>query len=298
MNSKAPVLFIIFYRPDLTARVFEAIKSYKPTELFISADGPRNEQDEKWCEETRKVVEEVDWECTVHRLYRNKNLGCKTAVTEAISWFFSQVEEGIILEDDCLPHPDFFEFCNNMLIRYRDASHIGLISGTSFYQIPVNDNYNHYLSPIAHIWGWASWKRVWKNYDVDPVSSPHFNWRKMPGNTLVNKLFWFVKLAKIHLGDIDTWDYQVQHMISVHDQKTVIPQVNLIKNIGFDERATHTTNQSAGMETRSLSSYTPECIPEIETSKIIRNAIDTATKKNTLKLLIEFVICNVKLLWR
>ena len=131
---------MVFNRPDTTKQVFETIRKARPAQLFVAADGPReNRPDEaEKCAEVRRIVDNgIDWDCKVHRLYRDKNLGCKIACSSAIDWFFEHVDEGIILEDDTLPHPTFFQFCEELLKRYRDDERIMLISGGIIFFTPV-----------------------------------------------------------------------------------------------------------------------------------------------------------------
>jgi hypothetical protein len=296
MKQKAPVLLIIFYRPDLTARVFDAIKKYQPEELFIAADGPRNEQEALICAETRNIVEDIHWNCNVHRLYHHENLGCKVAVTKAITWFFDHVEEGIILEDDCLPHPDFFGFCENMLSLYRHDHSVGLISGSNFASMVEQKEYNHYLSPVAYIWGWASWRRFWKKYNSDPITLNNFNWKSLPGNHIFQRMFWYIKLCRVHWGEINTWDYQLQYALSASKQSAVIPTVNLIENIGFDDRATHTLEGGPQMSVFPISSNPHICFPQKDSQALIEISINRLTKKNPILTLVRFLYCKIRLI--
>ncbi len=162
-----PVLFLIFNRPDTTQPVFNEIREAKPTKLFVAADGPRdNKKGEKEeCEKTRKIIEQVDWDCELYKLYRDKNLGCKIAVSSAIDWFFENVEEGIILEDDCLPHPSFFRFCQELLEKYKGDERVFVISGDNFLFGRKRTNYSYYFSRYNHCWGWAGWIRTLSDYD-------------------------------------------------------------------------------------------------------------------------------------
>ena len=155
---ETPVLFLVFNRPDTTAQVFEAIRQAKPPRLYVASDGAREDKEgelEK-VKQVREIVSQVDWNCEVKTLFRDKNLGCKIAVSSAIDWFFEQEEMGIILEDDCLPHPTFFRFCQELLERYRDDERIGMISGNNFQFGRKCTDYSYYFSMYSHIWGWAS----------------------------------------------------------------------------------------------------------------------------------------------
>lgn len=232
-----PILFIVFNRPEETQRVFEAIRVRKPKHLFIAADGPRinNHEDIQLCEETRKIVSNIDWECDIKTLYRNNNIGCGLGVSTAISWFFSQVDEGIILEDDCLPNESFFKFCSEMLKIYREDRNIMMVCGTSYQQNSLNHD-TYYFSKYIHIWGWATWKRAWNNY------SYHIEQSNVIEKTFKSKreqLFWKNQFSLLQNG-LDTWDYQWMHCIWKNNGLSIIPWKNLIANIGFGLNATHT----------------------------------------------------------
>ena len=131
---KVPVLFLIFNRPDTTQQVFDEIRKARPEQLYVAADGPRKDQsaDYELCKKTRDIIQQVDWDCKVFTCFRDENLGCKRSVSSAIDWFFSHVEEGIILEDDCVPDQSFFPFCQELLEKYRDDTRIMMISGNNF----------------------------------------------------------------------------------------------------------------------------------------------------------------------
>ena len=162
----APVLLIIFNRPDTTARVFEAIRAARPTELYIAADAPRENrsEDKRLCEEAKKITEKIDWPCEVHRLYQEKNLGCKRGPIASITWFFENVEAGIILEDDCVPHPSFFAFCSELLEKYADDKRIMHVSGNNFQFGKMRGDASYFFSEYTLSWGWATWRRAWQRF--------------------------------------------------------------------------------------------------------------------------------------
>ncbi len=112
-----PVALVVYNRPERTARVFEAVRQARPSHLFVIADGPHpsRQGDTERCAAVRAIVEQVDWPCQVARDYADTNLGLKRRVEGGLSWLFGCVEEAIILEDDCLPHPCFFSFCQELL---------------------------------------------------------------------------------------------------------------------------------------------------------------------------------------
>ncbi len=245
---ETPILLLIFNRPESTKLVFEAIRKIKPLNLFVAADGfrPHKEGEESICAVTRKIVlDNIDWNCNVKTLLRNENLGCGKAVSEAITWFFDEVEEGIILEDDCLPNKSFFDFCAAMLDRYRNNKEIMHISGDNFQNGIKRGGADYYFSYYAHIWGWATWRRAWANYSFDyecyNKSTLELKLRKIAVNNDFYDL-WLGLIDKAFSKHVDTWDFQWQYAVFINEGKCILPQYNLVSNIGFGLDATHTKN--------------------------------------------------------
>lgn len=256
---ETPVLFLIFNRPDVTARVFAAIRKARPRRLFIAADGPRSNRDREaeLCDQTRAVVANIDWSCDVQLRFQSENLGCRLAVSSAITWFFDQVDRGIILEDDCLPNESFFPFCEELLNRYADDTRIMQISGDNFQKVRRTIGYDYYFSIFNHIWGWATWRRAWKHYDVSMTGFNQKTVRELLYSMKHGRHFveyWLDIFDRTHQGKIDTWDYQWTYSIWCARGLTILPSKNLISNIGFDANATHTTSSSwlAQLPTESL----------------------------------------------
>ena len=181
---KTPVVFLIFRRPDLTARVFETIRQAQPAKLLIVADGARNEEEAILCQQTRTVTELIDWDCEVLRNYSDVNLGCRQRISSGITWAFEQVEEAIILEDDCLPHPSFFSYCQELLDYYREDKRIWCISGNNFQDGQLRGDGSYYFSNYPHCWGWASWQRAWQKYDRNLT-----NWEAFRNSKHLNSIF-------------------------------------------------------------------------------------------------------------
>ena len=234
----SPVLFLIFNRPDTTRRVFEAIRTAQPQKLFIAADGPRLnvESDYEQCTATRSIAMNVDWECEVYTLFRDTNLGCKAAVSSAIDWFFEHVEEGIILEDDCLPDQTFFRFCDELLDKYRHDTRIGMISGDNFLFGQRNIEGSYYFSRYTHIWGWATWRRAWQKYDVSLSGWPKFREQKLLRHVLDNDEeveYWTAIFDNTYLGHINTWDYQLMFSSWANGFVNIIPNSNMVQNDGY-----------------------------------------------------------------
>ena len=250
MIKTPPILFIIFNRPDKTARILDTIRKARPERLYVAADGPRTEKvgDIEACALTRAVIDRVDWDCKVITLFRDNNLGCRNAVSGAVTWFFDREPEGIVIEDDIELDPSFFVFAAEMLERYRDDPKI--MSITACNMQPERKNYlaSYYFSAYNHVWGWASWARAWQLYasvlnDLDsvtcdesidamcPVPGARYHWKRL--------------LYDVHAGKIDTWDYNWLYSQWKSRGLTVTPCVNLMQNIGFDGSGTHTNDPNA-----------------------------------------------------
>jgi hypothetical protein len=241
---KSPILFLIFNRPKESQILFNAIREAKPKKLYVAADGPRNNgKDELVCKETKNILNQIDWDCELITLFREENLGCGKAVSSAVTWFFENEEEGIILEDDCLPSPDFFRFCDLMLEKYRVDNRIGHICGCNFQDGIKRGNGDYYYSNLTNVWGWASWRRVWLQYDFNMTYLEEAN-----ENEFISKItnkkniqeFIYKTFVNTKKGLIDTWDYQYFYSNLVNGFLSVIPNNNMITNIGFNSEATHT----------------------------------------------------------
>lgn len=240
-----PILFLIFNRPDVTKIVFERIKQLKPAKLFIAADGPRAERINEYelCMQTRALVDNIDWPCEIKKLYRETNLGCGRAVSGAIHWFFNEVEEGIIIEDDILADTSFFYYCEELLAYYRNVPEIMQINGCNFQQGVQRGDGSYYFSAFPHVWGWATWRRAWKTYDFNLSDVNYFyNLDKLSHYFRDKKMLanWYEIFFKMNQKLIDTWDYQWNYAIWSNKGKVITPNENLISNIGFGPDATHT----------------------------------------------------------
>ncbi len=243
-----PILFLIFNRKDTTEKVFKRIREIKPKYLFIAADGPRANKDgeNEKCKQTRNIVSQIDWDCDVKTLFRDKNLGCKIAVSSAITWFFSHVEQGIILEDDCLPHASFFKYCETLLNRYKNDEDVMHIGGNNFsYKNNWFKKEQYYFSAYSLIWGWATWRRAWNKYDINLTESDFLlKSSKIEKylKTSVEINYWRDHFDKVKYYNLSTWDYSWQYTIWQNNGLTVLPFKNMVENIGFGDDATHTTS--------------------------------------------------------
>jgi len=267
-----PILFIIFNRADHTQLVFNEIKKQKPKKLFVFADGPRteNEEDQTKCKKTRTIISnQIDWDCSLETMFLDYNLGCGKGPAKAITWFFENVEEGIIIEDDCIPHPDFFDYCSILLEKYRSENRIMVIGATTYRDdYPCINSYTFSIYPTMA--AWATWKRVWLKYDynlscfkredVQKKLRKYFH-SKFEYKSWMNLYDWIVE------DNFETyWDWQMNFILYMNDGIAIRPKKNMIMNIGFGIDATHTNylknpNFTANRETFS-------CFPLVYPSEI------------------------------
>ena len=237
-SLNTPVLFLIFNRPETTQQVFDTIRAAAPEDLYIVGDGPRKDHPEDilHCRQAREIATKVDWDCRIHTLFREENLGCGNAVSSAINWFFAHVPCGIILEDDCIPDPSFFGFCQSLLQYYEDNNRVMMISGTNFLENQPGSNTSYYFSRYYPLWGWASWQRAWRLYDREMVRWPEFR-----TSSHLSSIFHDEQIVQFldemyqacYEKKIDTWDIQWSFTCLLHHGLCAIPGVNLISNIGF-----------------------------------------------------------------
>lgn len=246
MVYEVPILFCIFNRPEVTAQVFAAIRQQRPRRLLVVADGPRADRpaEHQLVQQTRNLVTSIDWDCQLETCFSETNLGCRARMTSGLNWAFQRAEELVILEDDCLPHPKFFEFCRVLLERYRNEDRIKMISGDQF-NSQLNLESSYYFSRWTHIWGWASWRRAWQFNDVHISDWPErkqANEMRFWCDSLAEQHHWTPIFDAVHRGEIDTWDFSWMYSCWRHQGLTILPRTNLVTNLGFGQSATHTVD--------------------------------------------------------
>jgi hypothetical protein len=254
-SLETPVALFVFNRPEPTREVFAAVRQARPRRLLVVADGPRPDRgdaERESCAAVRGIVEAVDWDCRVDHLYAEQNLGCGARVSSGLDWVFDTVPEAIVLEDDCLPAPDFFPFAQAMLERYRDDQRIGMIAGTNYLPQRASEAAADYLfSRYYAIWGWAAWARSWRDYHFTMPSWPALRDQVAalyddPGlAAYVSEMF-----DLVHAGAVDTWDVQWFYTCLTTNRLSVVPRANLVSNIGYE--GTRPTGPYQGMATGSL----------------------------------------------
>lgn len=242
-----PVLVLAFNRPDMTRRVIESLRPVGPTQLYFAVDGPRAGApgEIEQVAAVRRLAGTIDWDCDVQTLFRETNLGCKTAVSGAITWFFDNVEAGIILEDDCIAHPSFFPFATELLERYRDDRRVVMISGDNFQLGRHRTADSYYFSRYAHVWGWATWRRAWRLYDHGMASWPQLRdsgWLTRFLNDKAAVDYWTRIFNETHAERNASWAYRWAYAAWTNDRLCAMPSVNLVSNIGFGGNATHNMN--------------------------------------------------------
>lgn len=244
-SLKTPVALLIYHRPDTTERVLGEIARVKPSLLMVVADGPRTDRprDDEYCFAARQVIEKVNWPCKVLTNYSETNLGSRKRVSSGLDWVFSNVEEAIILEDDCLPNLTFFRFCEELLEKYRNTDQVMHIGGDNFLSGRGPRETSYYFSRYPHVSGWASWRRAWRHYDVDMKAwtssvNKKAYLRSFPSRN--ERKFWRRCWDIVCAGGIDAWDYQWTFACITRKGLAVVPAVNLVEHIGFGSAATHT----------------------------------------------------------
>lgn len=300
-----PVLFVVFNRPNTALLSFQEIKKVCPRRLYIASDAPRDfvlGEEELVQETRRRILDEIDWDCEVYTLFQERNLGCGLGVYTAINWFFEHEECGIILEDDCVVEPSFFKFMEELLIRYVTDERIGMIAGTN--PLVQFDSTSSYLfSKYKSCWGWASWRRAWKNMEIG------MDWREQNiESVLKNSGYcawdyngWKYKLACIDNNAVSAWDWQWYFSLSAQNQLCIYPTKNLVSNIGTDANATHTSGSNITLESFPLSfplSHPHYILPDYQFDKLfykksntivtkIKRLIPISLKKRLKKLIIK-----------
>lgn len=265
-----PILLITFNRPTHTQRVLETIMSAQPRDLYVFQDGARsdNANDAEKVPLVRQTVERLtkDSPTRLHTFFSDTNLGCGAGPMTGIDWFFGQVERGIVMEDDCLPHPDFFEYCQELLERYESVPQVLFINATHYHkrwQCDASYGFSHYMVTGA----WAGWRRTWQGFDLDLKTLNAMKFRrhvlKLTGNR-GEANWWYAILKEIQQDKSKKsyWDFQMQMHLFRHNALTIHPQRNLISNIGFDSEGTHTLNNNGERGGREVYPILPLTHPD------------------------------------
>lgn len=281
---KTPVALIIFDRPTQTRRVFEAIREAKPGILLVIADGPRNVEEKMKCDETRSIIDSVDWKCEVRKNYSEVNMGCRKRLSSGLNWVFEEVDRAIIFEADCLPHSSFFPFCEELLEKYKDDERVMHISG-NFFQHKNKNFYSedsYYFSVIPHIWGFATWRRAWKHYDPDIKKWPLAESKKAIQRVLTDPAvfeYWETIWEGFYKGETNSWDGQWTFACILNDGLSINPCVNPVTNIGFGPDAIQTKDVNSPFSN----------IPLVEITFPLKHPLKVEAYKNADDYTFEYI---------
>ena len=248
-QTKTPILLIGFNRPDTMQKVFDEVRKARPFKLYYAVDGARSDKDgeEEKVNLVQAIIQQVDWPCEVHTLFRTSNRGCGYGPAEAITWAFEQEESLIVLEDDCVPNQSFFRFCDEMIDMYVNDTRVNIVSGRSHHRgFKAFANQDYIFTHYAHTWGWATWKRVWREFDIKMSDFPSFIREGGALNVFSSKeegIYYNKLFGKIY-NQIDdecthSWDSQWVYTRMKMGGLGIVPAYNLIRNIG--EVGTHST---------------------------------------------------------
>lgn len=249
-NTDLPIAVFIFNRPDLAAETLEILRIVRPSTLFLVADGPRNSRENEacLCTRARAVFDEVDWPCRIERNFSDTNLGCRNRLSSGITWVFKHVDRAVILEDDCHPVIEFFDFAQHMLEKFENDSRVFAVTGTNFCGEWRHSEQDYHFSIYGGIWGWATWRRAWAYYDnsmklFETPGARRAFWHQLRSPLQVLKRYYYCK--KTYERRLDSWGYVWSFTRMINSGLTVVPAVNLVQNKGFRQDGTHTVARAA-----------------------------------------------------
>lgn len=263
---QTPVALFIFNRPDCTAQLVNALAAVKPVKLFVIADGPRTAGENLLCEQTRDIINQINWPCTIYKRYSTLNIGCRESIPRGLNWVFDQVDTCIILEDDCIPKPSFFPFCEELLARYQDDERVMTIGGHRSDGPNEIEKESYYFSKYPSVWGWATWKQKWAKFDLNMSQwneLKHSNWLdgRLPSPKAV--AYWTRMFNQMSKG-LNAWDYALAYSCWLHQGLSIRSRVNMISNVGFGEGATHTHQpEMKGIYANPMDTKFPLIHPEL-----------------------------------
>jgi hypothetical protein len=245
MNGfRTPILMILFRRHASLAAQIDILRTLHPARLYVFADGPRHAADDADCQRARAALAGIDWPCDLRRKFMETNLGCGKGPATAMDWFFEHEPEGIILEDDLLPHPDFFQFCAELLGRYRDDPRVMEISGTNRLGQWAAGERSYCFSQWGSECGWATWRRAWQHFDytVRAWANPAARTRLRPVLRHPMRIAFLSRILNRTLQNpaaVTWWDYQWAFAKMLNGGLAAVPSVNLVRNVGCDSCSHH-----------------------------------------------------------
>lgn len=283
---ETPIILLIFNRSETTRRVFNLVKKIQPKMLFVIADGPRLDRagESEKCTLTRKVVSDIDWDCKIFKNYSDVNLGCAKRVSSGLEWAFSIVDRAIILEDDCIVDPTFFEFSDKLLADYLDSSHIMSICAQNVQFKRQRTKCSYYFSLYQHCWGWATWRRAWQHFDFEMSLWPQVRDNNLLLDILENPRavkYWTNIFQSTYVGKIDSWYYRWMFACWMQNGLSILPSKNMVSNIGFGADATHTKTSEKNSQHAAMATYGMS-FPLLHPPQIVRHHQADRFEQNTL----------------
>jgi hypothetical protein len=254
MSFNTPILFLTYKRYHTAIRVFNSIKKIKPKKLYFASNAPKNNSEIFVVQNVRDIINKINWRCELITMFYSEHMPVKVSIPTSINFFFRKEKQGIILEDDILPSRNFYFFCQRMLKIYEKKKKISIITGYRELKKKKNSS-KIYFSKYHNVWGWATWRSNWKNYDPHIKFWPKFNKSKKFKNLNDNKyefIYWNTIYDKVYKQKINTWDYQLQASAWLHNKLCIVPPVSLTQNIGFGREAEHTIERDKFLKKRSL----------------------------------------------
>ena len=265
-RQTAAVVLLVFNRPEHTRIVANRVREARPRAVYVVADGPRpvNSTDEQLCADVRGVIGDIEWDCPVHTLYAENNMGLKARVSSGLDWVFDHEESAIILEDDCLPDPSFFPYATELLERYASDARIGIVSGNNFLRGHSIDDHSYYFSPDVRIWGWATWARVWKDFSREGLNH---QWSVEQARQAVARIQSSARRKSLireaeRAHRLNSWALPFVLHAQRQNYLSVVPRENLVTNIGFGAGSTHTKFESFTAEVPTSSLQFPLIHPD------------------------------------
>lgn len=303
MESKIDIaiLIIIFNRPDFSALLLKQLEILKPTKLYIVSDGARDEQEKIIVEESRMIFNTIGWKCDIKYNYATYNMGLKNRIISGIDWVFENEEQLIILEDDCIPHPDFFPFCETMLAKYKNDENVMCINGCNLNQIlTINNNASYFFSRYANSWGWATWRDSWNKFDRDLKglhdTDINTKFKRVLPSGLRARLYWKYIFSKVQSSHINSWAFRWMFTLFENNAFAIVPKINLISNKGADSRSTNTRGKLHFINLPTGKLLTSEIIDptNLETDSIYDSWIENTIYSKSLKYRLLWIIKKLK----
>jgi hypothetical protein len=292
-----PVVLLVFNRPQAVSRVMDVLSEVKPTKLYVVADGPREDhsEDESRCERVRNTVTDIEWDCDLRTNFADENLGLRKRIPSGLSWVFDKEERAIILEDDCVPHLDFFRFCDELLEYFEDDDRVGMISGTNLLGRWKDDKYSYHSVNLMSVWGWATWKSRWEDFDVDMTEWENPEAKRAVQDSYTVRSAYETRWAaydRAYRGQMETWAYPWAFSQLVRNRRCIIPSRNLVTNVGDEGEGTHNMKGNPFVQLRTYEMKWPlhhntYIVPDREFSRRVMKKKNVDTAKLFVRRLVK-----------